>query len=162
MSRNLNDWEVEYENLMKNISDFQIGSDPDQVLWRGCKNSEFSMSSYYCKLMAHSQSNSSIFPSNLIWKNSAPPRMAFFAWEAYRESILTLDKLRARDCTLLNGCFMCMRDKEDHRHLLLRCPTAYELWSLVYGLLGICWVPAGSIEDEIWALGGVGLKIEIV
>lgn len=76
--RNLNDREGEaYVNLLKNISDFQICSDPDQVLWRGCKNGEFSVSSYYNKLMSHTKCSSSRFPNTLIGKNSASLRMAF-------------------------------------------------------------------------------------
>lgn len=119
------------------------------------------MSSYYSKLMGFAPDNTLNFPSNLIWKTTEPPGMAFFAWEACRESILTLDKLKVRGFTKVNGCFMCLGEEENCRYLLLRCPAAYELWCMVYGLLGICWVAAGSIVDEVQALGGVGLKTDI-
>lgn len=34
---------------------------------------------------------------------------------------------------------------------------AHNLWSMVYGLLDICWVRAGSMK-ELWAWGGICKK----
>lgn len=80
-----------------------------------------------------------------------PPRVAFFAWEACWEKILTTDKLRARGLIIVNGCLLCLNAEESCNHLLLWCHIAYRLWCMIYSLLGIEWVVAGSVRDEIWA-----------
>lgn len=41
-------------------------------------------------------------------------------------------------------------------------PMAYNLWCMVYGLLGIEWVMAGSVGMEIWNWGGLYVKDNIV
>lgn len=35
-------------------------------------------------------------PLKLIWKAKVPPRVAFFTWEAARDSILTIDMLKRK------------------------------------------------------------------
>lgn len=52
---------------------------------------------------------------------------------------------------MVNRCFMCKMNAESCNHLLLWCPVVYSLWSLICGLLGIKWVMAGSVKDELWA-----------
>lgn len=41
-----------------------------------------------------------------------------------------------------------------------RCPAVYDLWCMIY-LLGLSWVAAGSVKEEIWVWGDLGLKKEI-
>lgn len=40
-------------------------------------------------------------------------------------------------------------------HLLLRCPIVYDLWCMIYNLLGMQWVSMGSMFAEVWAWGGI-------
>lgn len=40
-------------------------------------------------------------------------------------------------------------EKESYNHILLWCPSVYKLWARVYRLLGISWVMASNIRDEI-------------
>uniref|UniRef100_A0A7N2MNQ6 Reverse transcriptase zinc-binding domain-containing protein n=1 Tax=Quercus lobata TaxID=97700 RepID=A0A7N2MNQ6_QUELO len=54
--------------------------------------------------------------------------------------ILTTDNLRKRRIIVLDWCYMCKRCGESVDHLLLHCPIAFELWSLVFCLFGIHWV----------------------
>ena len=35
---------------------------------------------------------------------------------------------------------MCKCNSETIEHLLLHCPVALELWDMVFGLFGVCWV----------------------
>lgn len=53
------------------------------------------MSSFYKHIVGEDPASTSIFPSTQIWKSKVSSRIAFFAWEACRESILTLGKLKA-------------------------------------------------------------------
>lgn len=64
----------------------------------------FSVKSYYLALIGRQRSS---FPWKAIWKSKTPSRMAFFAWEALLESILTVDNLRARNRIYVNRCYMC-------------------------------------------------------
>lgn len=76
----------------------------------------------------------------------------FFFGEACR------DKLKSRGHVLVNRFFLCMNAEETHKHLLLWCPVAYGLWFMIYGLMGINWVIAGSIIEELWAWEGLDRK----
>lgn len=44
-------------------------------------------------------------------------------------------------------------DAESCNYILLWCPFVHKLWCMVYGLLGINWLMAGSVKDEhrVWA-----------
>lgn len=48
-----------------------------------------------------------------------------------------------------------MGNVESCNHILLRCPIAYSLWCLLYGLMGINWVMAESVREEVWAWKGL-------
>lgn len=52
---------------------------------------------------------------------------------------------------MVNKCYLCMNAVESCNHLLLWCPAAYDLWNMIYGLLGIKWVMSGAVREEILA-----------
>lgn len=56
-----------------------------------------------------------------------------------------------RDLDLANWYVLCRPNLESYNHLLLWCPVSYDLWSSIRKLLGISWVIAGSVKDEILA-----------
>ena len=64
------------------------------------------------------------------------PRVAFFSWTTALGKILTIDNLRKRHLVILEWCNMCKRCGESIDHLLLHCPFAFEMWSMVFCLLG--------------------------
>lgn len=51
---------------------------------------------------------------------------------------------------MVHGCYLCKGVEETYSHVPLCCLVVCKLWSMVYGLLGISCVVAGSIRDEIW------------
>lgn len=61
-----------------------------------------------------------------------------------------IDKLRRGIC-LVNACYMCKQDEESCNHLLLWCLVVHKLWTMVYNFLGINWVVAGLVKDELCA-----------
>uniref|UniRef100_A0A7N2LNM8 Ubiquitin carboxyl-terminal hydrolase n=1 Tax=Quercus lobata TaxID=97700 RepID=A0A7N2LNM8_QUELO len=69
-----------------------------------------------------------------------PPRVAFFSRSASLGKVLTIDNLRKRRIIVLDWCFMFKRCGESVDHLLLHCPVAFELCSLVFCLFGLHWV----------------------
>ena len=48
---------------------------------------------------------------------------------------------------------MCKRCGESVDHLLLHCPIAYEMWSMIFCLFGICWVILRGVVDllDCWS-----------
>ena len=42
---------------------------------------------------------------------------------------------------------MCKCNRESVDHLLLHCPIALKLWSMVLGLFGVCWVMPKFVVD---------------
>ena len=62
------------------------------------------------------------------------------SWTTALCEILTLDNLWNMGVTILDWCYMCERSEESANHLLLHCPIALELWSMVWALFGLLWV----------------------
>ena len=92
------------------------------------------------------------FPWRLVWQSKVPPRVAFFSWSASLGKILTTDNLLKRSIIVLDQCYMSKRCRESVDHLLLHCPIASELWSLVFCLFGLhCVMPLKVLEVfESW------------
>ena len=88
----------------------------------------------------------------MIWQLKVPPRVAFFSWSASFGKILTTDNLRKSRVLELDWCYMCKRCRESVDYLLLHCPIAWELWSLVFCLFGIQWVMPHTVLElfEAW------------
>lgn len=91
------------------------------------------------------------FAAKMICRTKASPRVSFFAWQASKDRILTIDNLIKRGIVLTKKCFLCKNNAESSNHLLFWCPITYNLRTMVYGLLGICWVMVGSVKDELFA-----------
>ena len=70
-----------------------------------------------------------------------------FSWTAALGKILTLDGLWNKGVPVMGWCYMCKRSGESVNHLLLHCPIAFELWSIVWSLFGVIWVMPQSVAD---------------
>ena len=81
------------------------------------------------------------------------PQVSFFSWTTALGKILTIDNLRKRHFVVLEWCYMCKRCGESVDHLLLHYPIAYEMWSMVFCLFGICWVMPQRVVDllDCWS-----------
>ena len=112
------------------------GVGPDKVCWKPTRSRGFEIKGFYLSFYPSTLS----FPRRLVCKLKVPPRVAFFSWSTSIGKILTTDNLRKRRIILLDWCYMCKRYGESVNHLLLHCPIAFELWSLVFCLFGLQWV----------------------
>lgn len=54
-----------------------------------------------------------------------------------------------------NDCYLCKKTVEFCNHVLFRCSIMYKFLFVVYGLLGVSWVMAGSVRDEIQSWKGI-------
>ena len=75
-----------------------------------------------------------------MWHSKVPPRVAFFSWTASLGKILTTENLWYKGVAVVDWCYMCKKSGELVNHLLLHCPIAYDLWSMVWALFGLQWV----------------------
>jgi hypothetical protein len=96
-----------------------------------------------------------------VWKAKVPSRVAFFVWTAALGKILTTENLRKRRVIILDWCCMCKSSGESVNHLLVHCPVAWELWSMVLVIFGKnlgnasgCGGPSQLLERYSWQIGG--------
>ena len=78
----------------------------------------------------------------------------FFSSTAALGKILSTGNLRKRGIKVLDQCCMCKKDGESVDHLLLHCPIAYELWTMVFCLFGIEWIMPKRVIDMFSARKG--------
>ena len=81
------------EELLQILRNQRINLEEDLALWKGGKNGQFGVKDAYGLLTSHS---TFLFPKKGIWVENVPSKLAFFAWEATWERILTIDRLQKR------------------------------------------------------------------
>ncbi|RVW65604.1 putative ribonuclease H protein [Vitis vinifera] len=158
LSRNSNDWELDaLGELLHMLRDLRISLEEDAVIWKGEGHGRFQIRDAY-KLLTGS--NVTTFPERSIWVDKVPTKVAFFAWEASWEKLLTLDKLQRRGWQLPNRCFLCGCDEENVNHILLHCTVVRPLWEIVLALFGANWVFPEKVKEMLvsWRGPFVGRK----
>lgn len=159
VKRNLKDWEVEeYCNLLLCLDDIKLMDDRDSRIWKIDKQKGFSVKSCYNYLCKKVREGKQSAPYKQIWQSKASPQISFFAWEAARECILTIDMLKRKGITLTKRCYLCKAGEESCNHILLTCLAVYNIWSTVYGLMGLNWVISETVSKELWAWSGIFMR----
>ena len=77
-----------------------------------------------------------------------PPKVTFFAWEASRGKVLTLEQLQRRGCLLENRCFLCLSEVETVDHLL-HCAKTLVLWNFLFSLFGVTWILSCLVKETL-------------
>ncbi|KAJ9691474.1 hypothetical protein PVL29_013603 [Vitis rotundifolia] len=158
LARDSNDWElVLIEDLLFLLRDIRVTPEEDSVLWKGGDSASFRIREAYNLLAAP---NSLVFPGKNIWVDLVPTKVAFFAWEATWEKILTLDRLQMRGWQLPNCCFLCGCEEENVNHILLHCTVARTLWDIAFALFEVQWVLPEKVKEALFCWRGpfVGKK----
>ena len=109
----------------------------DKLFLREAKGGLFSVKFAY-KFLSDLEAHP--FPSKLIWKSWAPTKVGFYAWEASKGRILTLNQLKRRGKALANKCFLCVKEEETGKHLLLHYTKAKMLRNLFLAIFGVQWI----------------------
>ena len=122
----------------------------DKLCWKLAENKVLRLVSY----LSFSSTPDTLFPWKHVWHSKIPPRVSFFKWTAAFGKILTLDRLWDKEVPVMDWCYMCKRSRESVNHLLLHCPIAFELRSMVWALFGVLWVMPQSVTDLFSAWHG--------
>ncbi|RVX21198.1 LINE-1 reverse transcriptase-like [Vitis vinifera] len=85
--------------LLHLLRDLRISHEEDSVIWKEGGHGRFRIRDAY-KLLTGP--NVITFPKKSIWVDKVPSKVAFFAWEASWEKVLTLDRLQRRGWHLPN------------------------------------------------------------
>ena len=146
-SRDSNDWEPDaIGELFHLLRDLRISLEEDLVIWKGGGHDSFLIRDAYKLLAAPSAIT---FPKKSIWVDKVPTKVAFFAWEATWEKILTLDMLQRRGWHLPNRCFLCGCEEENVNHIFLHCIVVRVLWEIVLPLFGAHWVFPETVKGVL-------------
>ena len=159
-NRSVQDWELEMiESFMTLIYSSRIRPGvADSLCWNPSSRGLFEVRSFY-SILIHPISQDS-FPWKGVWKAKVPPRVAFFVWTSALGKILTTDNLRKRRVMIQDWCCMCRMSGESVNHLLLHCPIAWELWSVILILFGVTWVMPRGVGDLLSCWHGPRNKSE--
>ena len=106
------------------------GVGDDKIFWKPAKGKGLAICSCYQILI---KSIDDSFP----WKPKVPSRVAYFVWTVALGNILTVDNIWKQKILILDCYCMCKRNGELVDHLLIHCPLASDLWSMILTLFGI-------------------------
>jgi hypothetical protein len=154
-TRSVQDWELEMvESFMSLLYSQTIRPGVvDSLCWTPSCRGLFEVRSFYTTLI--SPHPPGIFPWKSVWKAKVPSRVAFFVWTVALGKILTTENLRKRRVTILDWCCMCKSSGESVNHLLVDCPVAWELWSMVLVIFGKNWVMPRDVVDLLSCWKGI-------
>ena len=121
-----------FMDMVYSSTEWELG--PDKVCWKLVRSRGFEVRGFYLSFYPPTLLS---FPWRMTWQSKVPPRVAFFSWFSSLGRVLTTDNLCKRRALVLDWCYICKSCGELVDHLLLYCPIACELWSLVFCLFGI-------------------------
>lgn len=99
--------------------------------------------------------------ADMLWKNSAPPKVKFCSWLAWKGRFKTsvfLKRIGVSNSEANIVCLLCKTEEESMNHLLLSCPVVWKLWSDMVKWWDLVWVVPGSIEALLHWWAGFKLK----
>ncbi|XP_028104944.1 uncharacterized protein LOC114303962 [Camellia sinensis] len=102
--------------------------------------------------------------ADMLWKNSAPPKVKFCSWLAWKERLKTsvfLKRIGVLNSEANTVCLLCKTEEESLNHLLLSCPVVWKLWSDMVKWWDLVWVVPGTVEGLLHWWAGYKFKKEI-
>ena len=97
----------------------------DRLFWKGDKNDMYIVKENYKMIKG---GNPRVVPLNLLWNSCVPPKLRFFAWEAWWGKILTMEQLKKRGFLLASRCPLCGKVEWNLNQHLVHCPRIWDLW----------------------------------
>ena len=147
-SRAFNEWELDQVQnfIMLTNNKLIILRKKDRIVWKGNKNGQFSMKVYCSQLEVRPPLQA---PTNIIWSPYVPTKVGFFAWKAWWGKVLTMQQLKKRGYQLASRCPFCRKEEEGLDHILIHCPSIWDLWVNLISVLGVSWFCPYAVKDLI-------------
>ncbi|XP_026420634.1 uncharacterized protein LOC113316701 [Papaver somniferum] len=144
----------EISSLLNLLDGFvpEDGNESDYRVWLGNKsNGTFTVKSCYLWLISDCPSPERFIHPKKIWSKHWPTIVSFFMWVAGLEKISTQDMMCRRGWykEWVNHCYMCVRDGESAKHLLIHCDLAWRIWGLFLMDWNIKWATPPDITSLI-------------
>ena len=96
----------------------------DRLFWKEDKNGMYIVKENYKMIEG---GNPRVVPLNLLLNSCVPPKVRFFAWEAWWGEILTMEQLKKSGFHLASKCPMCGKAEENLNNPLVHCPLVWDL-----------------------------------
>jgi len=93
-----------------------IPSKSNPKIWLDSPNQRFSVKVAWEQLWIHNQM---VEWHDIVWFKNVFPRQSFLLWVAVQQKLTTQDRLHRFGIHGPNRCSLCLRNNEDHNHLLL-------------------------------------------
>lgn len=104
-----------------------VASSEDRLIWAATSNGQFNLSSAYLLSIQQPEPHQ-YFNGNWIWKLNVLPRVQFFIWMCFHNSIATRVCLTARGIIVNTSCPIYHQAPETIQHLLGDCTFALNCW----------------------------------
>jgi ribonuclease HI len=99
----------------------------DCIAWDS-SNGDFCLKMAYLLACKSPMASNTIAPSNWIWKVNTSPRIRFFLWQCYHNSVPVRATLVSRGINVPNICPRCLGSDESLLHVLRDCPDSSAFW----------------------------------
>nr|POF05174.1 putative ribonuclease h protein [Quercus suber] len=132
-----------------------FGEKEDTLVWKLSQNREFSAASAY-DLARNEETRPNAFSRDWLWKIDTIPKIQYFIWLCYHNSVLVRKTLADRGLTCHTTCPLCQNHEESISHLLRDCSFALKFWEdLEHGWFKLN--SDGASQDNPGRVGGGGL-----
>lgn len=105
------------------------------MIWHHTKNGQHMVRSGYMALSDQFQQVNGMMnhPCNwtLLWHLALPPKLQVFLWRCFKNILPTRLNLNVRNCSTSSYCPCYCNGDESVDHVLLQCPHALNVWSIV-------------------------------
>ena len=118
----------------------------DRVIWTALKSGNFSVKSLYSVLKP---SNHLLFPNIVIWRSHAPPRVAFFTWEATWGKVLILDQVQRRGFFWLTDVFFVTPNKKLSIIFFFTMQNCGLFGNCFFSLFKVSWVLSFLVKETL-------------
>ena len=143
------DWEEDsFDQFMVIICSLKVrGVGLHRVCWKLARSRGFEVKDFYLFLPSYS-----FIPLEVGVAIEGASKSGFLSWSASLGKVLTTNNFRKRLIIVLDWCYMCKKCGESVDQLLLHCPIAFEIRSLLFCLFGLHWVMPHKVIElfESW------------
>uniref|UniRef100_A0A2N9IBY2 Reverse transcriptase domain-containing protein n=1 Tax=Fagus sylvatica TaxID=28930 RepID=A0A2N9IBY2_FAGSY len=121
---------LELIQLIKGTHISSFSPKHDSIVWDDPRG-QFLLKHAYQLALGNVNANISSNPTSWIWKVKTNPRIRFFLWQCFHNSVPVRSTLARRGINIIACCPICFFPEESLVHLFRDCPCAAHFWKSV-------------------------------